>query len=240
MVGAGLATVSMLVLQAVVVPPLVGLWDFSGILKDPGVAVESVAVRVNPSTTAAVIARLDGDGISSADGSKRFCTWESDINVDGPPRGCVYTESGYEIPSVAVFARQGRWLRIAIDNSATRFGWLMADGAFHSLADLVGGSRLTYLTARWNRRLYDAPVANATTARGRVAQLSAGSTDADFLQPYRAVRTVVVEGRLWLRVELLDAADVCAAQDPRVIDSGWVPAQSAAGEQWAWFWSRGC
>ena len=48
----------------------------------------------------------------------------------------------------------------------------------------------------------------------------------------------VVQERLWLHVEILD--EVCGNQDPRVIDTGWVPAQSPAGTQWAWFWSRGC
>ncbi len=43
---------------------------------------------------------------------------------------------------------------------------------------------------------------------------------------------------VYLHVEILD--EVCGNQDPRVIDTGWVPAQSPAGAQWAWFWSRGC
>lgn len=236
--GVSLFAVLMSVLQAVSVPALVGLWDFSGLAFDPDVAVSPVNVHVNPSTAADVIARLDKEGISSADASKRLCSWERDIYAGGPPRGCVYAESGYEIGAVAVFARQGKWLRIAVDNSAMQFGWVMADGAFHPLADLVGESRLTYLTARWNRRLYDAPDAKAIAGGGRAARLSVGSADAAFQQPYRAVRTVVVEGRLWLRVELLDG--LCTVDEPRVIDTGWVPAQSAAGDQWAWFRSRGC
>jgi len=238
MAGVGLVTVSMLMLQTVAVPALVGLWDFSGLRRDPDIPVQSVDVRINPSMESAVIARLDGKGISSPDGSKRFCEWTADHDVAAAPGGCIYAESGYESPSVAVFERQGKWLRIALDNSATRFGWVLGEGAFHSLADLLRIGRLTYLTARWNRRLYDAPDAKAIAAGGRISRLSAGSTDADFQQPYRAVRIVVVEGRLWLRVEVLD--ELCGAQEPRVIDTGWVPAQSAAGEQWAWFWSRGC
>ena len=238
MAGAGLATASILMLQTVAVPALVGLWDVPGLRSAPDVAVKSVDVHVNPSTAAAVIARLDAEGISSADGSKRFCNWEADHDVAAPPRGCIYAESGYEIPAIAIFERQGEWLRIALDNSATRFGWVKSDDKFHPLAGLLGASRLTYLTARWNRRLYDAPDAKAIAAGGRVARLSVESTHTDFQQPYQAVGTVVVEGRLWLRVELLDA--VCVPQEPRVIDTGWVPAQSARGEQWAWFWSRGC
>lgn len=229
--------------QKIAVPALVGLWDFSGLSRDPDApvqSVESVDVRVNPSTGAAVIARLDREGISSADGSERFCSWAADHDFGDPvpPRGCIYAESGYEIASVVVFEQQGKWLRIALDNSATRFGWVMADDTFHPLSDLLRVGRLTYLTPLWNRRLYDAPDAKADIAGSRVARLSARSTNGDFQQPYRALRTVVVEGRLWLRVELLD--EVCSADEPRVIDAGWVPAQSATGEQWAWFWSRGC
>ena len=224
----------------IAVPALVGLWDFSGIRRDPDVPAESVDVRVNPSTGAAVIARLDEKGISSADGSKRFCSWAGDHDFGDPvpPRGCIYAESGYEIASVVVFEQQGKWLRIALDNSATRFGWVMADDAFHPLSDLLRIGRLTYLTPLWNRRLYDAPDTKADVAGSRVSRLSARATNGDFTQPYRAVRTVVVQGRLWLRVELLD--EVCNVDEPRVIDTGWVPAQSATGEQWAWFWSRGC
>ena len=214
-----------------------------GLLRDPEGCrcyAESVDVRVNPSTGAAVIARLDEKGISSADGSKRFCSWagDNDFGDPVPPRGCIYAESGYEIASVVVFEQQCKWLRIALDNSATRFGWVMADDAFHPLSDLLSASRLTYLTPLWNRRLYDAPDAKADIAGSRVSRLSARATNGDFTQPYRAVRTVSEQGRLWLRVELLDEA--CSVDEPRVIDTGWVPAQSATGEQWAWFWSRGC
>jgi DNA-binding winged helix-turn-helix (wHTH) protein len=42
--------------------------------------------------------------------------------------------------------------------------------------------------------------------------------------------------RVVSKEELLD--EVCSAQEPRVNDTGWVPAESAAGVQWAWFWSR--
>jgi hypothetical protein len=239
MAGAALATASMLVLQAIAMPALVGLWDFSGLGRDPDVPVKSVDVRLDPSTAGDVVARLDREGISSADGLKRFCSWKRDIDVGSAPGGCIYAESGYEIPSVAVFERRGEWLRIALDSSGTRFGWVMSDDAFfHPMTDLLGESRLTYLNTRWNRRLYAAPDAKAIAAGGRVARLSAGSTSAHAEQPYRAVRTVVVGGRLWLRVELLDK--VCSANEPRVIDTGWVPAQSSTGEQWAWFWSRGC
>ena len=68
----------------IAVPALVGLWDFSGIRRDPDVPAESVDVRVNPSTGAAVIARLDEKGIPSADGSKRFCSWAGDNDFADP------------------------------------------------------------------------------------------------------------------------------------------------------------
>ena len=40
MAGAGNAIVSILMLQAVTVPALVGLWDFSGLRKDQDIAIK--------------------------------------------------------------------------------------------------------------------------------------------------------------------------------------------------------
>ena len=216
-------------------PRLVGLWDFSAIQNEAGSGVD---VHLDSSPASPVIARLDHEGIAWADGSRRSCQWVREPQLTAAPRGCIFTESGYEIAAVAVFDRRGNWLRIALDNGATRFGWVQADGLFHPLADLLGAEKLTYLTGAWNRRLSDSPRADAIESAGRLARISRKVATESFEQPYRADRTMVVQDRLWLNVELLD--EVCGAKEPRVIDRGWVPAQSPAGEQWAWFWSRGC
>jgi hypothetical protein len=238
-----LLLVSMLILQALSTPALVGLWDFEGLAAEADRAVTPVAVHLDPSASSPVVARLDKEGIllaprqgsGQADGSKRSCTWKRDRDRPASPRGCLFTESGYEIPSLAVFARQATWLRIALDDNATRFGWVQQRGDFHALADLVAAERLTYLTGAWDKRLHDSPAADLRTGRdARVSTNAARATEV----PYRTIAQRIVQGRLWLHVELLD--QVCSGGEPNVIDTGWVPAQSPAGDQWAWFWSRGC
>jgi hypothetical protein len=228
--------VTLLAMQAVSVPPLVGLWDFAGVAGYATGPVDAVPVYLSPSSSS-VVAHLDTSGISLADGT-RVCEWIRDLDVLTRPRGCVFAESDYEIPSLAVFERQGGWVRIALDVDASRFGWVQEGIQFHALAELVASdNRLTYLTATWDRTLYESP-ASPTPARGGRAAPTDKSVRGNGEAPYRALEHVVVDGRLWLRVEILD--EVCGDKDPRVIDTGWVPAQSPVGTQWAWFWSRGC
>jgi hypothetical protein len=228
---------SILTLQTPSAPPLVGLWDFEGLAAGADRAVIPVAVHLEPSASSPVVARLDQEGILLPNGSTRWCTWKRDLDRPASPRGCLFTESGYEIPSLAVFARQATWLRIALDDNATRLGWVQQRGDFHGLADLVGAERLTYLTGTWDRRLHDSPAADLRTGRGRTARVSTNAARTTEV-PYRTIAQRIVQGRLWLHVELLD--QVCSGGEPKVIDTGWVPAQSPAGDQWAWFWSRGC
>jgi hypothetical protein len=224
--------------QALSVPPLVGLWDFAGVAGYATGPVDAVPVHQTPATSAAIVAHLDTSGISLADGT-RSCEWIRDLDVPTRPRGCVFTESDYEIPSLAVFDRQSGWVRIALDVNATRFGWVQEQTQFHALADLLGSdARLTYFTATWDRTLYESPGPAASARGGRTARTSDRSVRGNGEAPYRAIGRAVVEGHLWLHVEILD--EVCGNQDPRVIDTGWIPAQSPAGAQWAWFWSRGC
>jgi hypothetical protein len=225
--------------QALSVPPLVGLWNFAGIAGYATGPVDAVAVYMSPSSSAAVVAHLDISGISLAGGT-RSCEWIRDLDVPTRPRGCVFTESDYEIPSLAAFERRDGWVRIALDNDATRFGWVRESDQFHAIVDLLAGeSRLTYLTPTWDGTLYESP---GFTPRGRNARTTPGTSGTivrgNAEVPYRAIGRAVVEERLWLHVEILDK--VCGNQDSRVIDTGWVPAQSPAGTQWAWFWSRGC
>jgi hypothetical protein len=157
------------------------------------------------------------------------CPWRRDSDAGLPARGCIYTESGYEVPALAVFERRGGWFRIAIDDDARSFGWVQgAEDSFHSLADLLAtGARLTYLTARWDRRLYVTPGGTASVL-----------PPSDQNVPYEGRESRLIDGRLWLRIDVLD--QVCGDRQPRVLRSGWVPAQAANGEAWAWFHSRGC
>jgi len=233
-----LVMVSILAVQTFSVPVLVGLWDFPGIMGDAAGPVDLVTVHLNPSMSAAVVAHLDKEGISLAGAATRSCRWIRDLDLPASPRGCIFTESGYEIPSLAVFDRQGGWLRIALDDRATRYGWVQERGQFHALADLLAGNRSTYLMAAWDRTLYESPSSGAPALGRRTARTSGKPPNANAEVPYRAIGHVFMQGRLWLHVEILD--EVCGGQDPRVIDTGWVPAQSPVGAQWAWFWSRGC
>jgi hypothetical protein len=224
--------------QALSVPPLVGLWDFGGVAGYATGPVDVVPVYLSPSSSAAVVAHLDTSGISLADGT-RSCEWIRDLDVPTRPRGCVFTESAYEIPSLAAFERRSGWVRIALDNDATRFGWVRESDRFHAIVDLLASqSTLTYLAPSWDGMLYESPGSARRSVNARTARASDTIVRENAEVPYRAIGRTVVQERLWLHVEILD--EVCGNQDPQVIDTGWVPAQSPAGIQWAWFWSRGC
>jgi hypothetical protein len=231
-------SLALLAMQAVSLPPLVGLWDFAGVAGYATGPVDTAPVYRTPAMSAAIVAHLDTSGISLADGT-RSCEWIRDLDVPARPRGCVFTESDYEIPSLAVFERQSGWVRVSLDVNATSFGWVQEKGQFHTLAELLSGEyRLTYLNGGWDHILYDAPGSAGSARAGQAGRPSEKLGRGNGENPYRAIGHTFVQGRLWLHVEILD--QVCGDQDPRVIASGWVPAQSPAGLQWAWFWSRGC
>jgi hypothetical protein len=220
--------------QPLASPSLVGVWDFPAIQFDTATPAAVTVVHSEPSVSAPVIATLDGRGITFAGAATPSCLWNRDLERPAAPRGCSLTESGYEIATIGVFEKRGEWLRIALDDNATEFGWLQPSGEFHALADLLAADHLTYLTARWDRMMFDSP----GRVRPRAARLGSDSSAATPEISYRAIDHVFVDDRLWLHVELLDR--VCRVAEPVALDRGWVPAQSAAGEQWTWFWSRGC
>jgi hypothetical protein len=201
---------------------LIGLLDVP-LIYEPG---QPVVVHAQPFESAPPVARLTSAGIARGDGS---CSWKRDLNDASVARGCTHTESAYEVPAIAVFERRGGWFRIALDDDARSFGWVTgAPETFHSVADLLGsGTRLTYLTGHWDRRLYATPAGTASVVP---------QSERDI--PYQARESRVIDGRLWLRIDVLD--QVCGDRDPRVVRSGWVPAQGPNGESWAWFHSRGC
>ena len=208
----GVLSLLLVAVQALSVPPLVGLWDFAGIAGYATGPVDAVPVYMSPSSSAAVVAHLDTSGISLAGGT-RSCEWIRDLDVPTRPRGCVFTESDYEIPSLAAFERRDGWVRIALDNDATRFGWVRDSDQFHAIVDLLAGeSRLTYLAPTWDgartSRLVSRPGAAAHGPHARLALLSEGTRKCP-TEPLAAP----VQERLWLHVEILD--EVCGNQDPR-------------------------
>jgi hypothetical protein len=98
------------------------------------------------------------------------------------------------------------------------------------LVELVASSeRLTHLTKQWDGRAYARPDAQSPLVR---------QYSHDDEVPYRARGHRVVDGRLWVHVDVLD--QVCSGPEPRVLFTAWVPAQAPMGTRWAWFWSRGC
>jgi hypothetical protein len=226
--------IAFLAAQAPAAPVLVGVWDFPAIQFDAPSGAQIEPVRAEPLASAPVIARLDNKGVVLADTATYSCRWDRDLNRPTMVRGCLLTESGYEILAVGVFETRGDWLRIALDDNGRRFGWIQPSGEFHALPDLLASDHLTYLTDQWNRLMYDSP----GSRRAREARSASRAPSANPEIPYRTIGHTFVGERLWLHVELLD--QVCRAEEPRVLDSGWVPAQSPIGSQWAWFWSRGC
>jgi hypothetical protein len=195
-------------------------------------------VRAAPLPSATAIATITARGITFANDTAPACTWNRDMERPQAPRGCAWTESGYEVAALGVFERRGGWLRLSLDDQGSRFGWVQAEDDVLALDELLGtDEHLTYMTRTWNRIAYDAPgpagVRSARPARG-VADRGGELVEV----PYRALDRTMVGDRLWLHVELLD--QVCGSSDPKVVDVGWVPAESDSGELWAWFRSRGC
>ncbi|MBI1734696.1 MAG: hypothetical protein HYR51_05920 [Candidatus Rokubacteria bacterium] len=200
---------------------------------------ERIDVHAQPSARSAVVATIDTRGIAAR--GAHHCLWRGAMPGMAPEQApklprCPHWESGYEIPALVVFeTRRGGWYRVAVDRGATRFGWLESGETFHALESLVASDdHLTFLTARWPRTLHDRAGGGTTThvAKHRPPEGQSGETT-----PYRALRHTRVAGELWIEVEVLD--QVCAANDPRVIGKGWIPAR-APGALLVWYHSRGC
>ena len=219
---------------------LIGLLDMPIVYGEPGTPsgdtnpksrAARIDVRAQPSRAARVVATIDTRGVA-ADGAHR-CRWRG---VAAGAIICPHWESGYEIPALAVFeTRPGAWYRIAIERGATRFGWIRSDEPFHALEALVASDdHLTYLTARWPRTLHDRAGGGTTTHVEKRPPPPGQSGDTT---PYRALRHARIGAELWIEVEVLD--QVCGANDPRVIGTGWIPARTP-GALLVWYHSRGC
>lgn len=135
-------------------------------------------------------------------------------------------EYGYEEPGAIVLERRGRWFRIRLSSGSA---WLESRVAeeFHGLERLY--EHLSYLTKAWSGRVADSP-----GAPDRRAKTSSGAGD----QPVRVRRMAQGPDGPWLQVDIMSSE--CGAEEPTVIDRGWIPAHGAAGENTVWFYSRGC
>lgn len=219
-------------------PALAGLLDFPSIYDEASSA--ELTVWDNPTSSASRIGTIDRHGIKLIKDADYHCKWQRDLDVDRQPMGCIFTESGYEVPALAIVgATTGGWYRIALDAEGKQSGWVKATDGYHSLADLLANTeRLTYLAADWDGRLYRSATRSSEVTAKSANHARAPDSSAAAETPYRVRRSTVAGGELWLEVEVLD--EVCGEHDPRVQHTGWVPVHAADGHLWAWFHSRGC
>jgi hypothetical protein len=189
-------------------PRIVGLLEIPSVLGSADAAARgAVTLRTEPSNMAPVacVARAAGD--------------------------LETREHGYEELSAVVYDSKTGWygLRCRRDN---RLGWLAGSdaGTFHPLEELVQHG-LAYLTAEWDRNLYQKPRRTAASHRVRVEAQQPDITVAD---------TANVDGEVWLLV-IVYGEGRCTAEEPgAVLDVGWTPAHAGSGDVAAWFYSRGC
>jgi hypothetical protein len=138
-------------------------------------------------------------------------------------------EAAYEAPAAIVLERRGRWYKVRLPNGA---GWLSASerDEYFSLEHLLTQS-LTYLTEATDRRLTSAPGAAPTNDQG--PNLVPG-------RPVRVVEFRRMDGRLWVRVEVVSHSICESTREPTITARGWMQAHAASGEPTIWFYSRGC
>jgi hypothetical protein len=140
-------------------------------------------------------------------------------------------EHGYEEVSAVVYDSKTGWYGLRC-RGVDRLAWLAASdaGTFRPLEELVRDG-LAYLTAAWNRVLYQKPHRTAPSHRVRVDTSEPDITVAD---------SAVVDDELWLLV-IVYGEGRCSADEPGpVLDAGWTPAHTRTGDSAAWFYSRGC
>lgn len=149
-----------------------------------------------------------------------------------PPDSLVRLETrehGYEESAAVVYALDGGWALVGLRDSGR--AWVRRDlGEFLPLEPLLR-ERLTYLTDAWDGTLRFAPDPSATPAR------LPRRRDGESGPPARLLGTRMVNGALWLEVEVLD--QVCEGGEPRPVAKGWLRAWRE-GLPVVWFHSRGC
>lgn len=138
-------------------------------------------------------------------------------------------EHGYEESAAVMYALDGGWVLVGVQDSGR--AWLRRDlGEVLPLERLLR-ERLTYLTETWDGTLRFAPDPSAAPERLRGHRAGAEGP------PVRLLGTRMVNGALWLEVEVLD--QVCEGGDPRPVAKGWLRAWRE-GLPTVWFYSRGC
>jgi hypothetical protein len=159
--------------------------------------------------------------------------------LDTAPAACVVRGAddletrahGYEEVSAVVYDSKAGWYGLRC-RGGERLAWLAVSdaGTFRPLEELVRHG-LAYLTAEWDRALYQRP--HRTAARHTM--------HVDEQEPDIAVAdTAVVNDELWLLVVVFGKGRCTADEPGPVLDAGWTLAHAPSGESTAWFYSRGC
>lgn len=144
-------------------------------------------------------------------------------------------EWSYEQPAAAVYGYQHdgqtSWYQVRMLPSG-QTGWMSAttDTVFHPLSALISES-LPYLTGAWNGQVYGTAGDQSTVTRIKLHGPEA---------PVAVAGSAMLKNKLWLLVVVLQESPCASADAPGVLQAGWIPAHSEAGDLNIWFYSRGC
>jgi hypothetical protein len=147
-------------------------------------------------------------------------------------------EYDYEASGAVVFARSGNLLQSWYYIRGGKVsGWLSSSDTarFYSYEVLVR-DRSTYMTADWDRKLWDAPGFDQPCQRQRLPK----RIEEDHPLTSCGVKVQdsrTVKGQLWFKVQLQSLSP--AGPEWRGA-CGWVPAYDSQGAVNVWFFSRGC
>jgi hypothetical protein len=177
--------------------------------------------------------------LGSLDGTSRGAVTLRTEPSNTAPVACVVRtaedletrEHGYEELSGVVYESKPGWYALRC-RGVDGLAWLAVSdaGTFRGMDELVQHG-LAYLTADWDRSLYQKPRRTAASHRVRVDASEPDITVAD---------TAMVDGELWLLVVVYGPGRCMAEEPGPVLDAGWTPAHNKTGAVTAWFFSRGC
>lgn len=151
------------------------------------------------------------DVYTAPDAAKRTIDWKKQAEV---------TEHGYDEPGLLVLEQKGEWYRVKMTKSTA---WLKLPAKTKFLdRPALFHERLTYMTKSWDGRFAKVPGGPMGTKLRTEAEPTV-----------KVVANKVIDGKLWMRVQLLNASP-CEEAEPKIVSTGWVPAEMI------WFYSRGC
>lgn len=213
-------------------PPVIGLLEVPELMPaDPCRVFAPVVLPLYASPEASIpIGQLHGSGRATA----TPCEFpEVRLLVGEASQPIAIEEHGYEEQSLLVAEVRGGWYRI-LTGATPASAWLRPSPGhvYRPLAQLYKDT-LTYLSDRWDRRLYARP-------NGGVRLVSAGSTPERRFEPsIRVEQVTVVDGVHWARVTFVE--NPCDGDRGPVQGLGWVRVHDANHDRPVlWFHSRGC